>query len=157
MAQFPTDVRQRLIDKATAFTGAVREAVRVPRAPAGDMAQPGGIARGLARDAMAGMVASFVTLIQCLSFSALIFSGDLAASLPMALWGFLVATAGVTLLCGLGTTLPPLLAGPRNPAVAVMGVLAATVAAAAFEAGLSAEDAGRHVLVARISANQARA
>lgn len=147
MAQSP-DVRQRLVATAMAFVGAWRDSVRVPRAPAGDAAQPAGIVGGLARDAMAGMVASFVTLVQCLSFSALIFSGDLAASLPMALWGFLVATAGVTLLCGLGTTLPPLLAGPRNPAVAVMGVLAATVSAAAFEAGLSAENAGRHVLVA---------
>ncbi len=101
-----------------------------------------------ARDAVAGIVASFVTLAHCLSFSALIFAGQLSAGLPMALWGFMLATALVTLMSAGRTTLPPLLAGPRNPAVAVMAVLAATVSAAAFEKGMSAAAAAHHVLVA---------
>jgi SulP family sulfate permease len=100
-----------------------------------------------ARDAFAGIVASFVTLAHCLSFSALIFAGSLSAGLPMALWGFMLATAVVTLMSAGRTTLAPLLAGPRNPAVAVMAVLAATVSAAAFEKGLSATEAAHHVLV----------
>jgi len=101
-----------------------------------------------ARDAVAGIVASFVTLAHCLSFSALIFAGQLSVGLPMALWGFMLATALVTLMSAGRTTLPPLLAGPRNPAVAVMAVLAATVSAAAFEKGMSANAAAHHVLVA---------
>lgn len=103
---------------------------------------------GVARDAIVGIVASFVPLAHCLSFSALIFAGELASGMPMALWGFMLATAVVTVFSAHFTTLPPLLAGPRNPAVAVMAVLAATVAAAASEKGLAAVDAARHVLVA---------
>ena len=107
-----------------------------------------GFPAGFARNAVAGVVASFVTLAHCLSFSALLFAGELAAGLPMALWGFMVSTALVTLLSGFTTTLPPVLAGPRNPAVAVMAVLAATVAAAAHGKGLAAADVARHVLLA---------
>lgn len=102
----------------------------------------------IVREGLAGVVASFVTLAHCLSFSALLFAGELASGLPAALWGFMVASAAVTLLSGLSTTLPPMLAGPRNPAVAVMSVLAGTVSAAAFAEGLDGADAARHVLVA---------
>lgn len=100
-----------------------------------------------ARDAFAGVVASFVTLAHCLSFSALVFAGDLSAGLPMALWGFMLASTLVTVMFAARTTLPPILAGPRNPVVAVMAVAAAMIAAAAFEKGLSAEDAARHALL----------
>ena len=114
-------------------------AARLGRAPAG---------AGAARDAIAGIVASFVTIAHCLSFSALVFAGALAPGLPAALWGFLVATAVVTVLSGVLTTLPPVLAGPRNPAVAVMAVLASTISAAAAAKGMEAPEAARHVLVA---------
>ncbi len=100
------------------------------------------------RASLAGVVASLVTLAHCLSFSALVFAGELASGLPAALWGFMVATAAVTLLSGFTTTLPPMLAGPRNPAVAVMSVLAATVSGACFARGLDGPEAARHVLVA---------
>ncbi|MEZ5817161.1 MAG: SulP family inorganic anion transporter [Hyphomicrobiaceae bacterium] len=104
---------------------------------------------GLAlRDAVAGIVASFVTLSYCLSFSALVFAGDLASGLPMALWGFMLATAVVTLLSAVKTTLSPFLAGPRNPVVAVMAVLATTVSAAALDRGVPPADVARYVLVA---------
>lgn len=116
--------------------------VRGPMLPAGTSLA------GMARDAASGMVASLVTLAHCLSFSALVFAGDLSPGLPMALWGFMLATAVVTLLSGSLTTLPPILAGPRNPAVAVMAVLAATVLAAAQQRGMAPPEAARHVLVA---------
>ncbi|MDX2156105.1 MAG: SulP family inorganic anion transporter [Hyphomicrobiaceae bacterium] len=100
------------------------------------------------REAMTGIVASLVTLAHCLSFSALIFAGELKSGFPSAFWGFLVATVAVSLLAGTVTTLPPMLAGPRNPAIAVMSVLATTVSAAAATAGLDAAEAARHVLIA---------
>ena len=100
------------------------------------------------REPLAGVVASFVTLAHCLSFSALLFAGELAGGLPAALWGFMVASAVVTLLSGATTTLPPMLAGPRNPAVAVMSVLAGTIAAGAHAKGLDGAQAAHHVLVA---------
>jgi SulP family sulfate permease len=100
------------------------------------------------REALAGAVAALVPIAHCLSFSALIFAGELKAGLPAALWGFMAATAAVTLIAAFTTTLPPMLAGPRNPAVAVMSVLAGTIGAAAAGRGLDAADAARHVLVA---------
>ncbi len=100
------------------------------------------------RHALAGGVTSVVAVAYCLSFSALIFSGSVKAGLPAALWGFLVAAAAVTLLAGAVTSLPAMLAGPRNPAVAVMSVLAVTIADAARDSGLSEADAVRHVLIA---------
>ncbi|MBS0244721.1 MAG: SulP family inorganic anion transporter, partial [Proteobacteria bacterium] len=57
------------------------------------------------------------------------------------------------IMTGFATTLPPLLAGPRNPAVAVMSVLAATVAATAASKGLSHAEAARHVLIGLAAAS----
>ncbi|MEZ5856022.1 MAG: SulP family inorganic anion transporter [Hyphomicrobiaceae bacterium] len=104
--------------------------------------------REAGRQVMAGGVTSVVAVAYCLSFSALIFAGELRVGLPAALWGFLVATAAVTLLAGRVTSLPPMLAGPRNPAVAVMSVLAVTIANEAASHGLSGAEVARHVLVA---------
>ncbi|MBS0242830.1 MAG: hypothetical protein JSS20_11690, partial [Proteobacteria bacterium] len=56
--------------------------------------------RGLIGECLAGVVASFVTLAYCLSFSALLFGGDLAAGLPMALWGFTIGAGLVTIMTG---------------------------------------------------------
>lgn len=102
----------------------------------------------LAREALAGAVASIVTLAHCLSYSALIFSGVIASGLPAGLWSFMAATALGCLIVALWTTLPPVLAGPRNPAVAVMSVLAATITADALAAGADGTTAARHVLAA---------
>lgn len=104
--------------------------------------------RGAARDSLAGVVASLVLLAHCLSFSALIFAGSVSAGLPMALWGFMAATAIVTLLSAFRTTLPPVLAGPRNPVAAVMAVLASTIAAAGAERALPPDEIAHHILVA---------
>lgn len=104
--------------------------------------------RTVAAEMMAGAVASLVTLAHCLSFSALIFSGNLASGLAMGLWGLLAATAAATLISSLTTTLPPVLAGPRNPAIAVMSVMATVIGADVIGAGGSGALAARHVLVA---------
>lgn len=122
-----------------------RRMLRQPNLPAGSPRLPLG---HVARDALAGAVASLVLLAHCLSFSALIFAGQLVAALPMALWSFMVATAIATLLSAFRTTLPPVLAGPRNPAVAVMAVLGATIAAAGAERAMPPDEIARHVLVA---------
>jgi SulP family sulfate permease len=97
---------------------------------------------------LAGLVASLVIIAHCLSFSALIFHGDLKSGLSPGLWAFLAGAAITSLIVALTTTLPPAIAGPRNPAVAVMSVLAATVAAQVAAAGGSAESAATHVLLA---------
>ena len=103
--------------------------------------------RALGGEVLAGAVASLVTLAHCLSFSALIFAGDLKSGLAFGLWGFLIATAAAGVVTSLATTLPPVLAGPRNPAVAVMSVMAATISADILAAGGSPENAAGHVLL----------
>jgi SulP family sulfate permease len=130
--------------------GGVRELLKSAyrRARQTWIADPAGGFGPLLRDWSAGVVASLVTLAHCLSFSALIFAGELSAGLPMALWGFMISTALVALLTGAVSTLPPLLCGPRNPVVAVMSVLALTVSAAAAAKGMTGGEAARHVLVA---------
>lgn len=103
---------------------------------------------GLAANAVAGVVASLVTIAYCVSFSALLFQGDLKSGLAMGLWGLLAGSAIAGIYVSLTTTLPPAEAAPDNPAVAVLSVLAATVAGSILSAGGSAERAVLHVLMA---------
>ena len=80
-------------------------------------------------NALAGVVASLLTIAYCLSFSALLFQGQLGSGLGPGLWALLVGSAIAGLYVSLTTSLPPAEAGPDNPAVAVLSVLAATVSA----------------------------
>jgi sulfate permease, SulP family len=97
---------------------------------------------------LAGLAASLLTLAYCLSFSAMLFQGPLASGLPMGLWALLVGSAIAGLYVSLTTSLPPAEAGPDNPAVAVLAVLAATVAGPVFRAGGDARAAVDMVLLA---------
>lgn len=101
----------------------------------------------LGANALAGLVASLLTLAYCLSFSALLFQGELANGLPMGLWAFLVGSAVAGLYVSLTTSLPPAEAGPDNPAVAVLAVLASTVAGPVLLSGGSAKLAVDMVLL----------
>lgn len=108
----------------------------------------GAVSVRMVRDVVAGVVASLVLLAYCLSFSALIFAGQTSDGLPMALWSFMVATSIATLLAAFRTTLPPVLAGPRNPVVAVMAVAASTIAATGAGKGMPPAEIAHHVLMA---------
>lgn len=102
----------------------------------------------LGANATAGLVASLVTIAYCVSFSALLFQGDLRSGLAMGLWGLLVGSAIAGIYVSLTTSLPPAEAAPDNPAVAVLSVLAATVSAPILAAGGGADRAVLHVLLA---------
>jgi SulP family sulfate permease len=120
--------------------------------PLGDRAevQHAGLARNLrliAVNALSGVVASLLTIAYCLSFSALLFQGQLASGLGLGLWALLVGSAIAGLYVALTTSLPPAEAGPDNPAVAVLSVLTATVATRVFAAGGDAALAIDHVLL----------
>jgi SulP family sulfate permease len=91
-------------------------------------------------------VASLLTIAYCLSFSALLFQGPLQDGLAMGLWALLVGSAIAGLYISLTTTLPPAEAGPDNPAVAVLSVLASTVSGAVLSAGGSGAEAIEAVL-----------
>lgn len=99
-------------------------------------------------DLVAGTVAALVTVAYCVSFSALVFQGDLKGGLPEGLWALLLGAAIAGVIVAATTTLPPAEAGPDNPAIAVLGVLATTVAAPVIAAGGAVDVAVRNVLVA---------
>src|SRR5262245_37034489 len=101
----------------------------------------------LASNALSGVVASLLTIAYCLSFSALLFQGQLAAGLGPGLWALLMGSAIAGFYVSLTTSLPPAEAGPDNPAVAVLSVLAATVSSQVIAAGGSSGAAVDAVLL----------
>ncbi len=66
-------------------------------------------------NALAGLVASLLTIAYCLSFSALLFQGQLGSGLGPGLWALLVGSAIAGLYVSLTTSLPPAEAGPGQP------------------------------------------
>jgi sulfate permease, SulP family len=118
---------------------------RAAAARAGHEARAFGARHG--GDALAGMVAALVTIAYCISFSALVFQGDLRGGLAMGLWALLTGAAITGIIVAMTTTLPPAEAGPDNPAIAVFSVLAMTIGGAVMSAGGSAELAVRHALI----------
>ncbi len=61
------------------------------------------------------MVAALVTIAYCISFSALVFQGDLRGGLAMGLWALLTGAAITGIIVAMTTTLPPAEAGPTIP------------------------------------------
>lgn len=104
-------------------------------------------AGALAREVAAGCMGSLVSIAYCVSYAALIFGGELASGLGAVLWSLLAATAIATPFVAVTSTLPPAIAGPRNPTIAVLSVLAAGIGAGALAKGLPAAEAVRHALV----------
>ncbi|MGV1015612.1 MAG: SulP family inorganic anion transporter, partial [Methyloceanibacter sp.] len=100
------------------------------------------------RDAIAGVISAVVNVAYCISFSALIFQGAIAAGFPLGLAALLMGTVATGFIIALTTTLVPADAGPDTPAVAVMSVLAGTVAAGLAAKGASTETMVINVLVA---------
>lgn len=96
---------------------------------------------------LAGLAASLLAIVYCLSFSALLFQGPLSPGLSVGLWSLLAGSAITGLYISLTTSLPPVAAGPNNPAVAVLTVLAASVSGAVLASGGDAARAVDHVLL----------
>jgi SulP family sulfate permease len=102
-------------------------------------------ASALGRDALAGVISAVVQVAYCISFSALIFQGSIAAGFSLGLAALIMGTVVTGLIVALTTTLSPADAGPDTPAVAVMSVLASTVAA-----GLAARNASTEVMIVNV-------
>lgn len=108
---------------------------------------PVGRVSGLVGEIGAGVMASLVTLSNCLSYAALIFSGALSGGLSQGLWAFMAGAAISCVVLARASSIGPAIGGPRNPPIAVASVLAAGVGAQAMAAVSSAEAAVSHVLV----------
>jgi SulP family sulfate permease len=91
----------------------------------------------LGRDALSGVISAVVQLAYCISFAALIFTRDLAGGFSFGLAALIMGTAVTGVVIALTSTLSPANGGPDSPAVAVMAVLAGSVAAALAAKGAS--------------------
>ena len=102
----------------------------------------------LGRDAMAGAISAVVQIAYCISFAALIFTGDLASGFSLGLAGLIMGTVVTCVVIALTSTFSPVIGGPDSPAVAVMSVLAASIAAALAAKGATTGPIIINVLVA---------
>ena len=97
---------------------------------------------------MAGAISAVVQIAYCISFAALIFTGDLAGGFPLGLAGLIMGTVVTCVVIALTSTFSPVIGGPDSPAVAVMSVLAASIATALSAKGASTPTIIVNVLVA---------
>ena len=97
---------------------------------------------------MAGAISAVVQIAYCISFAALIFTGDLAGGFSLGLAGLIMGTVVTCVVIAVTSTFSPVIGGPDSPAVAVMSVLAASIAAALAAKGASTQTIIVNVLVA---------
>jgi SulP family sulfate permease len=102
----------------------------------------------LGRDAMAGAISAVVQIAYCISFAALIFTGDLASGFSLGLSGLIMGTVVTCVIIAVTSTFSPVIGGPDSPSVAVMSVLAASIATALAAKGSSTPTIIINVLVA---------
>ena len=102
----------------------------------------------LGRDAVAGVISAVVQIAYCVSFAALIFTGDIAAGFPLGLAGLIMGTVVTCVVISLTSTFSPVIGGPDSPAVAVMSVLSASIATALAAKGASNAQIIVNILVA---------
>ena len=97
---------------------------------------------------MAGVISAVVQIAYCISFAALIFTGDLAGGFPLGLAGLIMGTVVTCIVIALTSTFSPVIGGADSPAVAVMSVLAASIATALAAKGASTDQIIVNILVA---------
>jgi SulP family sulfate permease len=102
----------------------------------------------LGRDAIAGAISGVVQIAYCISFAALIFTGDLAGGFALGLAGLIMGTVITCIVISLTSTFSPVVGGPDSPAVAVMSVLASSIATALAAKGASSDEMILNVLIA---------
>jgi hypothetical protein len=92
------------------------------RSLAGDVA-PRMIAE-LSRDITSGLIVSVIGIAYCVSFSALIFSGELAGGIPVGLNAIFLGAGISGIVVALASSLPRAVGGPDTPVIAVFSALA---------------------------------
>jgi SulP family sulfate permease len=102
----------------------------------------------LGRDAIAGVISAVVQIAYCISFAALIFTGDIAGGFQLGLAGLIMGTVVTCVVISLTSTFSPVIGGPDSPAVAVMSVLAGSITAALAAKGASNAQIILNILIA---------
>jgi len=102
----------------------------------------------LGRDLLSGFIGAMVQIAYCISFGALIFQEPIAAGFPLGLAALLMGTVVTGVIVALTTTLSPATGGPDTPAVAVLSVLAGSIATTLLASGVSNDVIVVNVLIA---------
>ena len=105
------------------------------------------IALDALQDATAGLVAAVVLVANIVSFSALMFPGDLNIGISTAIWAMLIGSAVCGIWIALFTSLRPLATGIDSPTATVLVLLSALVGPAVLSAGGSPQDAVQTVML----------
>jgi SulP family sulfate permease len=93
----------------------------------------------LGRDMLSGFIGAMLQIAYCISFSALIFQEPIAVGFPLGLAALLMGTVITGVIVALTTTLSPATGGPDTPAVAVLSVLAGSIATTLSASGVSSD------------------
>ncbi|MDX2202711.1 MAG: SulP family inorganic anion transporter [Hyphomicrobiaceae bacterium] len=95
----------------------------------------------LTRDFLAGAVVSLTLIANIVSFAALMFTGELSAGVPVAVWALLVGSCIGGLWIAASTSLPPLATGIDSPTGALLVIVSGMVGSAVLAAGGSTRSA----------------
>jgi sulfate permease, SulP family len=91
----------------------------------------------LLKETLAGLVAAVVLAANIVSFGALMFPGDRAIGMPIAIWAMLIGSCITGIYVALKTSLPPIATGIDSPTGAVLILLSASAGSTALAAGAS--------------------
>src|SRR4030042_4450523 len=69
----------------------------------------------LGRDSMAGAISAVLQIAYCISFAALIFTGDLAGGFPLGLAGLVMGTVVTCVVIAMTSTFSPVIGGRGSP------------------------------------------
>jgi len=103
--------------------------------------------RDYLKEALAGFIASIILMANIVSFSALMFPGELSAGIPIAIRAMLIGGCLGGICIALITSLPPLATGIDSPTGAVLVLISTTVGFAILSAGGSAQMAVQTVMM----------
>jgi SulP family sulfate permease len=123
---------------------------------AGNLASIGGVhgessrtfrVNELFRNVTAGLLASVVLIANIVSFSALMFPGQLSEGAPIAIWSMLIGSCIGGIFVAWRTTLPPIASGIDSPTGTVLVLLSAAAGSASLSSGRMPAEAIQSVML----------
>jgi sulfate permease, SulP family len=104
-------------------------------------------ANDLFRNVTAGLLASIVLIANIISFSALMFPGQLSEGAPIAIWSMLIGSGIGGIFVAWRTTLPPIASGIDSPTGTVLILLSAAAGSASLSSGRTPDEAIQSVML----------
>ena len=99
------------------------------------------------KDFLAALVASVVLIANTFSFAALMFPGELAVGIPIAIWAMLIGSCVGGCWIAWATSIPPLATGIDSPTGVVLVLLSSAAASRVYAEGGAAEAAVQNVML----------